>query len=447
MHSPFAIMTVKQILALLDAKNQNLPTIKLHLNTTHNDLVVVPLFEGEEKKTKKHFPSLRKAKDLSGKKGETTQVLHKDQLFWFVGMGKKDEADARVIRRFYGTHYLAALKNKPKTVGMICPPEWLTSATIGVHVAALDPAMLKPTWSKEKKAPPEIIFIDPAYGPAKRRAIHEQVKEGQVIAEGKNMVRILGALPPNRLDQKTYADVAMALAKKHKITARRCSKKELKKYELLNAVSLGSAHPSELLIFRLDPPKKTGIKTATAVIGKGICYDSGGLIGKQDHMKSMKEDMAGSAITLATAITIIKNKWQIKESTYFLMAIAENLMGAKAMRADDVWTAGDGQTVEIAHTDAEGRLVLADAICYIKHNFKNVEKFYTIATLTGSCMRAFGDLYTGMVCSNEKQAEIMIRAGEKVGDYMAAAPWNLEYNDRTGRRLDHRRHVFAQIHS
>ncbi|QQR83651.1 hypothetical protein IPJ72_00340 [Candidatus Peregrinibacteria bacterium] len=171
------------------------------------------------------------------------------------------------------------------------------------------------------------------------------------------------------MNQKTYAEVIVKLAKQWKVPVERVDKSKLKNYQLLNAVSQGSEHDSELLIFTLKP-KKTKAKAATAVVGKGLCYDSGGLIGKQDHMKSMKEDMAGSASVLATVLNLVKGGYDVKQTTYFLLPLAENMMGQNAMRADDLYTTGDGKQVEIAHTDAEGRLVLADAICYAKRILK-----------------------------------------------------------------------------
>ena len=143
----------------------------------------------------------------------------------------------------------------------------------------------------------------------------------------------------------------------------------------------------------------------------------------------MKEHMAGSASLLATILVMVKNKWPVKETTYFVMAIAENMMGQSAMRADDIYTAGDGQKVEVTHTDAEGRLVLADAICYVKKHFPEVRRYVTIATLTGSCMRALGDVYTGLVCNNRSFAKELELLGKEVGDYVYSSPWDLEYDD------------------
>lgn len=416
-------MGVKEILTLLDPRHQNLPTLKTSHRFDEANLVYIPVIEDKERELSDQFSVLKNFK-FSGKKDEFKEVPYKNQILRFYGLGKADAVNSRVMRRFYGKVYLSALAGKPKSIAMICAPDFLAFAATGVHVAALDPGMLKKEWKKEPA--PEVTFIHPAYKkPTRAQALLE---EGKTMAEAKNLMRILGALPPNILNQQTYAELAIKLAKKWKVSFKRVPQKELKRYEVLQAVSLGSGRPSELVIFKLDPPSGPTAH-ATAMIGKGICYDSGGLIGKQDHMKSMKEDMAGSAAMLATILAIKKNNWHVQESTYFLIPIAQNMMGSQAMRADDIYTAGDGQKVEITHTDAEGRLVLGEAICYAKNHFKNIGRYFTVATLTGSCLRAFGDVYTGMLCNDrllQKQVESM---GKEVGDFLHAGPWDLEYDD------------------
>ncbi|MFH0820752.1 MAG: leucyl aminopeptidase family protein [Candidatus Peregrinibacteria bacterium] len=434
-------MRVKEILKLLDPKNQNLPALSTAADFKTCPLIYIPVVQGEEHDMIQEFPAFKGLK-LSGKKEEMKEVIKNDQVFRFIGLGKLDQVNARTMRRFFGKVYLEALKSKPKQIAMLCPKEFLSHAATGVHVAALDPGMFKSKW--EKTPAPEVIFVAPGTLMSSPRSlsfprrrgsdsrlhgndIENALHEGQVIAEGKNLMRILGSLPPNVLNQQTYAELCMALGHQWKVTVKRAPQKELKKYELLQAVSHGSNHPSELLIFRIEPKKKS--KHATALIGKGLCYDSGGIIDKQDHMKFMKEDMAGSASVLATILVLVKNKWPIRETTYFFLPIAQNMMGSKAMRADDVYTAGDGQKVEVTHTDAEGRLVLADTICYAKNHFPEIHRYMTIATLTGSCVRALGDVYTGLVSNNRSLAKEMELIGKETGDYLFAGPWDLEYDD------------------
>ncbi|MBN2096603.1 leucyl aminopeptidase family protein [Candidatus Peregrinibacteria bacterium] len=416
-------MTIKQIIGFLEPKNQNLPFTEIRHDFKDIPVVMVPVVEEKEKELRKKFPFLKEK--VSGKKGEKKEAAHNSQIFYFVGIGKEKEMNSRNMRRFFGSAYLSASANKPKTIGLFCPPEWTKEAALGVDVAALDPAMLKPDYKKEKT--PEVVLVHPDYKTKKAPAV-KAMKLGQAIAEGKNLMRILGTIPPNILSPQIYADIITQLAKKWKVKCMRVPQAQLKKYGLINAVSAGSRHHSELLVLTIHP-KKGKTKKATAMIGKGLCYDSGGLQGKQQYMKFMKEDMAGSASVLGTVRTIMKAGLEVRQTTHFVIGLAESMMGSQAMRADDVYTAGDGQTVEIIHTDAEGRLVLADCICYMKNNFKNTDHFYTIATLTGSCIIALGEHYTGIVCNDKELGCEAMEIGKEVGEYMHVGPWDMDYDD------------------
>ncbi len=417
-------MTTTQILNLLDVKNQNLPALEPVSSFKGASIVFVPVIEDEEKKTKNTFSFAKKEK-ISGKNGKKTVLINKDCEYIFVGMGKRKEITNRKLRRFYGSSYLSVVSKKPKVIGMHTPTEWLKVTAEGIHVSALKSDILKS--KKDKDKTPKVIFASPTYK-AKMAFVKQEIKQGKTLAAGKNTMRILGAIPPNELSTKKYAEVIVNLAKKWKVKCERVSQKNLTKYNLLNAVSAGSNYDSELLIFTINP-KKGKTKKSTAVIGKGLCYDSGGLQGKQNFMKFMKEDMAGSSSVVGLVYNIAHGGLNVKETTYFLLPLAENMMGSKAMRADDVYTAGDGQTVEIIHTDAEGRLALADAICYVKNNFKNTHKFYTIATLTGSCVVALGEVYTGVVCNNDELSAVVTKAGKDTGDHVHVGPWDMEYDD------------------
>ena len=351
-------MTTQQILKILRTENQMLPKISIDSGFKKYSRVNIFVFQGKEKDVIKQFPCLKNEK-ISGKKGELKEVICGKQIYWVRGIGKEAKMTSREIRRLFGKVYLGAIAGKPDKIAIICPIDWLTLAVLGIHVAALNPAILKKKPPKDSIT--EVVLIDKLFK-TKSALASKMVKEGQVMAEGKNMMRVLGAIAPNILDTEAYASIIKAIAKKLKVPCKHLTGKDLRKYELLNAVSEGSGHDSQLLVITLHP-KGGKTKKATAMIGKGLCYDSGGLQGKGSYMKYMKEDMAGSASVLGAVLDIVKNKRKLKETTYFLMPLAENMMGHKAMRADDVWTAGDGQTVEIIHTDAEGRLALADANC------------------------------------------------------------------------------------
>ncbi|MBN2306891.1 hypothetical protein JXD20_02800, partial [Candidatus Peregrinibacteria bacterium] len=417
------MMNAQDILKLTDPKNQNLPTINADSSSKKYDVVFIPVFEETVKKTTGAFPALKKLK-LEGNKKESYSVVSANQLLRIKGMGRKLEMTPRKIRRLFGEFYLIGESTKADKVGMICDElSWVYFAALGIHVAALNPALFKSSSKTEKV--PEIGLINPQFK-VKAAAVKKEIQRGIHTAEGKNLMRILGATPPNSLSTEVYAKVIEALCKRWKVKCRNVPKKELKKYELLNAVSEGSGHESKLLVITIPV---AGSKKSTVVVGKGLCYDAGGVQGKGMFMKSMKEDMTGSSSVLGAILNIKKNNLKLKQTTYFLLPLAENMMGGNAMRADDVWTAGDGQKVEIIHTDAEGRLVMTDAICYAKNNFKNIDQIYTIATLTGSCIIALGEVYTGVMCNDQTLEKEVIKAGKESGELCFAGPWDEEYDD------------------
>ena len=417
-------MTAQEILKNLDPKNQNLPKLSADSTSKKYDEIYIPVFKENVKELEKAFPKLKKLK-LKGEKKESHDIIDGDQILRVRGMGEQKKMSVRKIRRMFGAMYLKAESLKVKKVGILCEElDWLNVAATAIHVAALSPSIFKPKKKDEKKMP-EVGLINKKFK-AKAAAAKKEIRKGEITAEAKNLMRILGATPPNSLSTEVYEKVILTVAKQLKVKCKSVAKKDLKKYELLNAVSLGSSHDSKLLIITVPV---AGSKKASVVVGKGICYDSGGMQGKGSYMNSMKEDMAGSASVLGTVYNIMKNKLKLKQTTHFMMPLAENMMGSGATRADDVWTAGDGQTVEIKHTDAEGRLVMGDAICYAKNNFKNVDEFYTIATLTGSCVVALGEIYTGNLCNDDKLREEAVKAGEACGDLVFPGPWDMDYDD------------------
>src|SRR3989338_8686477 len=149
-------MSVKEILTFLDPKNQNLPSLKWGTGFSKVPLIYIPVVQGEEGELKKQFRELRDL-HFSGKKESHLEVIKNNRVFRLIGIGKKDQVNARTMRRFFGKYYLNAVGGKPKQVAFYCPPEWITVAAVGIHVAALDPGMFKKAW---KKNPQPTVALD-----------------------------------------------------------------------------------------------------------------------------------------------------------------------------------------------------------------------------------------------------------------------------------------------
>jgi len=192
----------------------------------------------------------------------------------------------------------------------------------------------------------------------------------------------------------------------------------------LLGVGQGSAHDSKLVVMRWNGGKRDG--DPVAFIGKGVCFDSGGIsIKPAANMEDMKGDMAGAACVVGLMSALAARK--AKVNAVGAIGLVENMPDGKAQRPGDIVKTMSGQTIEIINTDAEGRLVLADVLHYVNKRFK--PKFMiNLATLTGAIIVALGQEYAGMFCNDDKLAERLTEAGEATGERVWRMPLGPEYD-------------------
>lgn len=250
--------------------------------------------------------------------------------------------------------------------------------------------------------------------------IAEKVQEGKYI----NMARNLINMPSNYLRQEDFTKYAKQIGEELNI---QCEILENKQLEAIGAggilaVNKGSNQEAKLIILRYEGAKNQPFK---AIIGKGVIYDSGGYCLKPSTSQiTEKADMSGAASVLAT-ISILAKK-RAKCNVMAIMPIVENLIGKDAYKCDDVITMLSGKKVEITNTDAEGRLILADSITYVS-NQKEVESIIDIATLTGACAKALGNVYTGVFSNSDCFYEKFKKASEESHENIWRLPINEEY--------------------
>src|ERR1700729_2290403 len=192
----------------------------------------------------------------------------------------------------------------------------------------------------------------------------------------------------------------------------------------LLGVGQGSVHDSRLVVMRWNGGKRG--TDPVAFIGKGVCFDTGGIsIKPAAGMEDMKGDMAGAACVVGLMHALAARK--AKVNVVGVIGLVENMPDGKAQRPGDIVTSMSGQTIEIINTDAEGRLVLADVLHYVNKRFK--PKFMiNLATLTGAIIVALGQEYAGMFCNDDKLAERLTKAGETVGERVWRMPLGPEYD-------------------
>jgi leucyl aminopeptidase len=252
------------------------------------------------------------------------------------------------------------------------------------------------------------------------------VARAEAIAGAVALARDLANTPSATKSPRWLADEAVRVAGESGLTARIWPEAELQAHGFggILAVGSGSARPPRLIELSYEPQ---GARTHVVLVGKGITFDSGGLSLKpNDAMKLMKTDMAGGAAVIAAMSALAR--LGISHRVTGLVAAAENLPSGSAYRPGDVITQFGGRTVEVLNTDAEGRLVLADALAYADAVLEP-DQVVDLATLTGAARIALGTSHAALYCTSDEMAAGLIAAGRESGDRVWRMPLVGEYAD------------------
>jgi leucyl aminopeptidase len=282
--------------------------------------------------------------------------------------------------------------------------------------------------SRQTGAAPERREIDEilltGFGDGRER----EVVEAQENGEATNRAREWQNAPPNELTPDALAQEATRIAQRHNMEVEVLGPAELKSggYNLLLGVGAGSARPPRLIRvrYRGNHDRRGANDASLAIIGKGITFDTGGISLKDpEHMSLMKADMSGAAAVLS-AIDVIATR-RLPLDVMAVVAAAENMPGPNAQRPGDVLVSADGKTVEIVNTDAEGRLVLADALTHALRN--GATHIVDLATLTGAATIAIGHAASAAVCNDDSFWAMVDRASRESGDRVWRLPIYPDY--------------------
>lgn len=267
-----------------------------------------------------------------------------------------------------------------------------------------------------------------------------EAQKGEILGEATNMARDLVNFPANYLNPQEFAAYASRVASETGMKIKILEKEEIaaEKMNALLAVNLGSVNPPRVVILEYNGGKPDG--QVLGLVGKGITFDSGGLSLKdRESMFRMHCDMAGAAAVLGAMQCIAKNELPI--NVVAVMPLTENLVDAHSYKVGDVITTREGHTVEILNTDAEGRLILADALSYIR-SYRQLDYLVDIATLTGAIVSSLGHFATGAMTNNQEFYSIVERASEQstekiwqlplFEDYMAQIQSDIADFENTG---------------
>jgi leucyl aminopeptidase len=240
------------------------------------------------------------------------------------------------------------------------------------------------------------------------------IKETKIITKNMNFTKDLVNESSYIMTPKKLETLAKEFAKKNKLKTKILDEKQIVKQglNLLNAVGRASKNPPRLIIVEYNGNPKS--KTFKALVGKGITFDTGGVnLKPTGAIESMRIDMGGAATVFGAFKSAVELK--IKENLLLVMSCAENAIGGDAYNPGDVYKSYSGKYVEIVNTDAEGRLVLADALSYVQDKY-NVEEIIDMATLTGASMVALGENLIALFSNEDSVADKLFNSGELTGD-------------------------------
>ena len=374
-----------------------------------------------------------KSEGFKGKKTKTLELvapaaLEVDRLL-VVGLGKPKDLEQLDWLKLGGTA-MGRVPRSAKAVTMLLDlpgaavkPESAAEFALGVKLRGYRFDRYRTKRKEDEEKPPERVDIllavaDPA-GVQKAWKTREAVGEGVVVA--RNLVNE----PPNVLYPIEFARRAATL-KKLGVAVEVLDVKAMTKLGMgaLLGVGQGSAHESRMVIMRWNGGKKG--EQPVAVIGKGVCFDTGGIsIKPAASMEDMKGDMAGAACVVGLMHALATRK--AKVNVVGAIGLVENMPSGEAQRPGDIVKSMSGQTIEIINTDAEGRLVLADVLWYVKEKFKP-KWMIDLATLTGAILVSLGQEYAGLFSNDDKLSARLNDAGKETGERVWRMPMGPEFD-------------------
>jgi leucyl aminopeptidase len=365
---------------------------------------------------------LRNAGDITGKAKETTPLLDRRGLaaerLLVVGLGKRARIDRAELQSAAAAAARAVTGKSVHRLAMALPEQvpglgWEDVAVgsgVGLLQGSAGPGLRKS--KPDRFMPQEIVLVAPAAAPAGEvsAGAHRAGIEGEAVTLARELVNT----PPCDLYPETFAARARQVAEEAGVACEVFDENRLETERMgsLLAVARGSDRPPRLVVLRY---RGRGDGPTLGLVGKGVTFDSGGLSLKtNEQMVDMKCDMAGAAAVLGAVQAIATLR--IPVNVLGVMALVENLPSGKAMKLGDVLRARNGKTIEVLNTDAEGRLILADALAYSVD--EKADHLVDLATLTGACLVALGSEVAGLMANDDVwRGHVQVaaaRAGERV---------------------------------
>jgi leucyl aminopeptidase len=374
-------------------------------------------------------------KELSGSTGELT-TIHAPAGFsagsvLVVGLGSREKfgAGAAFAAGFAAAKRLGA---KPREQIALAVPSagdpatgWVSALVEGVVAGTRGPGLRKTEANRHSFGNLDVI-LDPGESDEFVRQIEQQVRRGQIVGDAINLARDLANTPPSEKSPARLADQIRTAASDAGIGVQIWDETRIRQERFggILGVAAGSENPPSFVI--LDY-RRGGESPPLALVGKGVTFDSGGLSLKPSaSMEDMKSDMTGAAVVAATMQAAARLELPVNLVGY--LALTENMTGGGAMKLGDVLTMRNGKTVEVLNTDAEGRLILADALSFAAEN--RPARILDLATLTGACMVALGAKVAGLFSNDEEFCACLQRACRYSGERAWRLPLDDDYKEQ-----------------
>ncbi|NLW23611.1 MAG: leucyl aminopeptidase [Tissierellia bacterium] len=377
------------------------------------------------------YTYLKEREIFEGNSGQVfAHISPKEERVLFLGLGEEDKVSLESLRKAFFNAGRELMKLKVESIDITIPEfkglDYLDA------VQAIAEGLLQSEYSfekylSEKRTITSIkdVYIDVIDG--KEEESTKAIEEVQNIIEGVFLARNLINEPNMTMTPEILANKAKEELEEVGVKVDILNKEEIEKLGMnaLLAVSQGSIEEPRLIVmtYEGDPESKENI----VFVGKGLMFDSGGYCLKPAKgMDAMHGDMAGAAAVIGAIKSIAKSG--LKKNVIGIVAACENLISGKAYKPGDIIKSMSGKTIEVTNTDCEGRLVLADALWYAANNIK-ADKIIDIATLTGACLVALGDITSGAITNDEELMKHVKKASERAGEPIWQLPNSDEYKE------------------
>jgi leucyl aminopeptidase len=406
-------------------------TLRHPIEQIETDALIVPILEGQREE---RFGSavLFDSGEVTGKALELTLIHHPPGVaakrVLLAGGGKPEAFNSDQIRKLAGAA-LRYLKGKfCKNIVLALEGGWATGESVcaaveGALLGDYEPDRYK-TGNDKDKGEVETFQV---FAEGEAEELDRAAARGRILAEAQNFTRALVNEPANRLTPAKIADAARQVADEFHLDCEVLDQHKMSELGMgaLLGVAQGSAEPPALIVLRYRP-KQPASDAHLGLVGKGVTFDTGGIsIKPADGMEKMKYDMAGGGAMLGAMRALAQLKPPIAVSAY--IPCVENMPGSRAQRPGDIVTAMSGKTVEVINTDAEGRLILADAITYARQ--QGCTHLVDAATLTGAIVVALGHHRVGLFANDAAMQDRVLKAAETEGERMWPMPLDEEYKD------------------